>query len=106
MALRFDRFAKRVSRRGLAAVLGGGPLAGSVPESAQGGSSCGGQSTRGTRICGGGGACDSDEDCAAGCACVERTVSCSRKRRRKHGRRPRSRIFVRGRPGLYCTRAP
>jgi hypothetical protein len=50
-APRFDRFAKQVSRRGLAAVLGGGLLVGHASAIAQGDRGCGGRLTRLTRFC-------------------------------------------------------
>jgi hypothetical protein len=102
---RFDRLAKQVSRRGLAAVLGGGLLAGHTSAIAQGDRSCGGQPTRLTRFCRTAGICETDEDCAEGCACVERRIGCCRKVRRKRGRRRGRRICVDGAPGLYCTPA-
>ena len=105
-AFRFDRLAKLVSRRGLAAVLGGRLLVGHASDAAQGGGSCGGQPTSLTRFCRTAGACETDEDCAEGCACVERTVSCCRKVRRKRGRRSGLRRCVDGRPSLYCAPAP
>ena len=107
--LRFDRLAKNVSRRGLGAVLGGGLLAGHTlgaakkRKSAKRRKSCGGRPTELTRFCGTGGECETDENCAAGCACVERQISCCRKVRRKNGKRPRSRRCIDGRPGLYCA---
>jgi hypothetical protein len=102
-ARRFDRLVKLVSRRGLAAVLAAGFLPGQPADAVQSRESCGGQPTSLTRFCRTAGACERDEDCAAGCACIERRIGCCRKIRRKGGRRPRSRRCVDGLPALYCT---
>jgi hypothetical protein len=103
--LRIDRLVKQVSRRGLAAVLGGGLLVERTAEAAQGVGSCGGQPTSLTRFCRTAGACETEEDCAEGCACMERTISCCRKARRNRRRRTGVRRCVDGRPGLYCAPA-
>ena len=104
-ALRFDRLAKRASRRGVAAVLGGGVLAGHGSDAVRGAGSCGGRPTSLTRFCRTSVACEIDEDCAEGCACVERRIGCCRRVKRKRGRRPGPRRCVDGRPGLYCAPA-
>jgi hypothetical protein len=102
-AVRFDRLAKLLSRRGLAALLGGGLLAGHAPQAAHADASCGGTPTELTRFCRTAGSCETDLDCADGCACQERRIGCCRKVRRGRGRRRGVTRCIDGRPGLYCT---
>jgi hypothetical protein len=104
-ALAWDRLAKRVSRRGLATLFGIGlPLSRAAGGQAKGVGRCGGRPTRLTRLCGNIGACNTDEDCAEGCACIERRYGCCTSLRRKRGK-PRRRLCVDGAPRLYCTPA-
>jgi hypothetical protein len=103
-ARRFDRMTRRVSRRGIVALLGAGLLAAPGP-TARAAGQCGGAPNIFTRHCKhAGGSCKTDADCAAGCACMERRQGCCyRIRRKKRGKRGGSRRCIDGAPGLYCT---
>lgn len=94
-ALRFDRIAQFLSRRGLVSLIGAGLLIGRVPDApAKGGvGSCGGQPTKYTKYCPGIRFCEVDTDCADGCACIERKAGCCYAKRRKRGK-PKKRRCV------------
>ena len=103
----FDRLTRRVSRRGIVALLGAGLLAGPEHGSRAAGDTCGGTPNIFTKHCKhAGGSCETDADCAAGCVCLERRQGCcssTRKRKRGRGRGPRR--CIDGAPGLFCTPA-
>lgn len=99
----FDRMAHHLSRRSLAALLVTHFASGQgATTAAKGVGPCGGKPTQLTTLCGNIGACETDADCAKGCACIERRAGCCYSKRRKRGK-PRKRGCVDGLPALYCT---
>jgi hypothetical protein len=86
-ARRFDTITRQVSRRGIVALLGAGLLA-APGHSAHAAGQCGGAPNIFTRHCKHAwGSCETDADCAADCACVERRQGCCYAvRRKKRGR--------------------
>jgi hypothetical protein len=104
-ARRFDGIARLISRRGIVALLGAGLLAGPA-RPARAKNTCGGRANIFTKRCkNAGGSCDTDADCAPGCACIERRQGCCYSRRKKkRGKKRGPRRCIDGAPGLYCTR--
>jgi hypothetical protein len=104
-ASRFDRLTRQLSRRGFAALIGGGLLSGAVPEAAAKGRPkdvCGGQPTKYSKYCAGIRTCETDDDCAVDCACIERRTGCCYAERRKRGK-PKKRRCVDLRAAFLCT---
>lgn len=106
---RFDYLARMVSRRGIVATIVAGLVAWQGPSATARVGRCGGRPNIFTRHCNGAGSCESDSDCAAGCACVERRQGCcytvkKKRRKGKRGGKGRRRC-IDGAPALYCMRA-
>jgi hypothetical protein len=104
---RFDRLTRHLSRRGLAAMVGGGILSGQVNEiqaSEPDFTACGGVTDERTKFCPWIRKCATDDDCTAPCTCVERKTGCcwKERRRKKNGgkrvRRKCAKLF-----GSFCT---
>ncbi len=99
----FDFITRRISRRGVAALLGTGLLVRGVATTSAKVGRCGGAPNIFTKHCKSAGSCETDDDCAEGCACVERRQGCCYKEKKRKKRNGVSRVrCIDGRPGLYC----